>query len=121
MASKRATVVLRPAFNGLRSASAAAQLATKPYVSARNASIAAPQPRKLTRSATPTVQVRYSSSEASGEKLGKTRLYELHAKNGAKFVPFGGYSMPVQYGDLSIVDSHKWTREKASLFDVGHM
>jgi aminomethyltransferase len=29
--------------------------------------------------------------------------------------------MPVQYSDLSIVDSHNWTREKASLFDVGHM
>ena len=29
--------------------------------------------------------------------------------------------MPVQYSDLGIVDSHHWTREKASLFDVGHM
>jgi len=36
-------------------------------------------------------------------------------------VPFGGYSMPVQYSDLSITESHKWTREKCSLFDVGHM
>lgn len=36
-------------------------------------------------------------------------------------VPFAGYSMPVQYSDLSLVESHKWTREKASLFDVGHM
>lgn len=36
-------------------------------------------------------------------------------------VPFGGYSMPVQYSDLSVRDSHLWTREKASLFDVGHM
>ncbi|MCJ1438814.1 Aminomethyltransferase, mitochondrial [Xylographa pallens] len=36
-------------------------------------------------------------------------------------VPFAGYSMPVQYSDLSVGDSHKWTREKASLFDVGHM
>lgn len=36
-------------------------------------------------------------------------------------VPFGGFSMPVQYKDLSVGDSHKWTREKASLFDVGHM
>jgi aminomethyltransferase len=53
--------------------------------------------------------------------LGKTGLYELHSKHGAKFVPFGGYAMPVQYSDLSIVDSHNWTREKASLFDVGHM
>lgn len=53
--------------------------------------------------------------------MAKTGLYQLHSKYGAKFVPFGGYSMPVQYSDLSIVDSHNWTREKASLFDVGHM
>jgi aminomethyltransferase len=65
--------------------------------------------------------VRYVSSGADKEKLGRTDLYELHSKYGAKFVPFGGYSMPVQYSDLSIVDSHNWTREKASLFDVGHM
>ncbi|OQO04961.1 hypothetical protein B0A48_07979 [Cryoendolithus antarcticus] len=36
-------------------------------------------------------------------------------------VPFGGYSMPVQYSDLGVGESHHWTREKASLFDVGHM
>lgn len=36
-------------------------------------------------------------------------------------VPFGGYYMPVQYDDLSIVESHLWTRSKASLFDVSHM
>ncbi|KXL46257.1 hypothetical protein M433DRAFT_143301 [Acidomyces richmondensis BFW] len=36
-------------------------------------------------------------------------------------VPFGGYKMPVQYSDLTIAESHNWTREKASLFDVGHM
>jgi len=36
-------------------------------------------------------------------------------------VPFGAFSMPVQYSDLSVGESHKWTREKASLFDVGHM
>lgn len=29
--------------------------------------------------------------------------------------------MPVQYSDLSVGESHAWTREKASLFDVGHM
>ena len=36
-------------------------------------------------------------------------------------VPFGGYSMPLQYADLTISESHHWTRNKASLFDVGHM
>ena len=36
-------------------------------------------------------------------------------------VPFGGFSMPVQYADLGVGESHQWTREKCSLFDVGHM
>ncbi|OMH80164.1 Aminomethyltransferase, mitochondrial [Zancudomyces culisetae] len=36
-------------------------------------------------------------------------------------VPFGGWSMPLQYSDLSALDSHLWTRENASLFDVSHM
>ena len=53
--------------------------------------------------------------------LGKTDLYDLHLAHGAKMVPFGGYSMPVQYSDLGVGESHKWTREKASIFDVGHM
>lgn len=36
-------------------------------------------------------------------------------------VPFGGFYMPVQYSDLGVGESHKWTREKASIFDVSHM
>lgn len=52
---------------------------------------------------------------------GKTGLYDVHLQHGAKMVPFGNYSMPVQYSDLSVGESHAWTREKASLFDVGHM
>ncbi|KAK5694054.1 Aminomethyltransferase, mitochondrial [Elasticomyces elasticus] len=53
--------------------------------------------------------------------LGKTALYDLHLSHGAKMVPFGNYNMPVQYSDLSVGESHAWTREKCSLFDVGHM
>ena len=68
-------------------------------------------------------QQRNSSDDASSSDggLGRTALHELHIENGGKMVPFGGYSMPVQYSDLSVGESHKWTREKASLFDVGHM
>lgn len=62
-----------------------------------------------------------SSSSKQAGKLQRTALYDLHVANGGKMVPFGGYSMPVQYADLGIGESHKWTREKASLFDVGHM
>lgn len=63
---------------------------------------------------------RYASSTASGP-VKKTQLYDLHIARGAKMVPFAGYSMPLQYSDLSHVESHHWTREKASVFDVSHM
>ena len=64
-----------------------------------------------------------SSSDAAkpDSPLNRTALYDLHVEHGGKMVPFGGYEMPVQYSDLSVGESHKWTREKASLFDVGHM
>ena len=67
-------------------------------------------------------QRRDASSEATDSNTLKcTPLYNLHLAHGGKMVPFGGYSMPVQYSDLGVGESHKWTRENASLFDVGHM
>jgi aminomethyltransferase len=51
----------------------------------------------------------------------QTALHDFHVEHGGKMVPFGGFSMPLQYEDQSIVESHRFTREKASLFDVGHM
>ncbi len=50
----------------------------------------------------------------------KTYLYEYHKSLGAKFVPFAGYEMPVQY-PKGIVEEHKQTRNEAGLFDVSHM
>ena len=50
----------------------------------------------------------------------KTALYDYHKKLGAKFVPFAGYEMPVQYSS-GIVEEHKLTRNSAGMFDVSHM
>ena len=50
----------------------------------------------------------------------RTALYNYHKELGAKFVPFAGYEMPVQYA-LGIVEEHKLTRSNAGLFDVSHM
>ena len=50
----------------------------------------------------------------------KTALYNYHKNLGAKFVPFAGYEMPVQYSS-GIVEEHKITRTNAGLFDVSHM
>ncbi|KXX79112.1 putative aminomethyltransferase, mitochondrial [Madurella mycetomatis] len=64
-----------------------------------------------------------SSSEGSADKteLQKTPLYDFHLAHGAKMVPFGGYYMPVQYSSLSVGQSHAFTREHCSIFDVSHM
>ena len=53
-------------------------------------------------------------------EIQKTHLYEYHKSLGAKFVPFAGYEMPVQY-PKGIVEEHNQTRNEAGLFDVSHM
>ncbi|KIK54089.1 hypothetical protein GYMLUDRAFT_1024387 [Collybiopsis luxurians FD-317 M1] len=54
-------------------------------------------------------------------QLRKTGLYDFHLENGAKMVPFAGYSMPLSYGEVGQVASHNHVRNSAGLFDVGHM
>ncbi|MEM9801530.1 MAG: glycine cleavage system aminomethyltransferase GcvT [Planctomycetota bacterium] len=51
--------------------------------------------------------------------LQKTALHDVHVAAGAKMVPFGGWSMPVQYD--SILDEARRVRGKTGLFDIGHM
>ena len=50
----------------------------------------------------------------------KTALYNFHKNLGAKFVPFAGYEMPVQYTE-GVVKEHISTRTYAGFFDVSHM
>lgn len=63
-----------------------------------------------------TLKRQFSSSNG-----GVTALYDFHVRNGGKIVNFGGYLLPVQYSDQSIVNSHLFTRKSASIFDVSHM
>lgn len=59
-------------------------------------------------------------AESFAENLLTTPLYDRHVAAGGRMVPFGGYSLPVQY-PTGIMAEHKWTREHAGLFDVSHM
>lgn len=59
-------------------------------------------------------------AQTSAEDLKTTPLYERHVAANGRMVPFGGYSLPVQY-PTGIMAEHKWTREQAGLFDVSHM
>ena len=54
------------------------------------------------------------------ERLRRTPLHALHAELGARFTPFAGYEMPVQYKD-GLRAEHLHTRAAAGLFDVSHM
>jgi aminomethyltransferase len=49
----------------------------------------------------------------------RTPLYQCHADLGAKFVPFVGWEMPVQYS--GVIPEHNAVREAAGIFDVSHM
>ena len=46
-------------------------------------------------------------------------LNDLHAKLGAKMVPFAGYNMPVRYS--SDIEEHMTVRKGVGVFDVSHM
>ena len=59
-------------------------------------------------------------AQASTETLARTPLHALHARLGAKFAPFAGWEMPVQY-PAGILAEHAAAREGAALFDVSHM
>lgn len=48
-----------------------------------------------------------------------TPLYDRHVALGARLIPFAGWMMPVQY--KGIIHEHQLVREKAGLFDLGHM
>ncbi|HYI85708.1 MAG TPA: glycine cleavage system aminomethyltransferase GcvT [Burkholderiales bacterium] len=50
----------------------------------------------------------------------RTVLHGLHAELGARFTPFAGYEMPVQYRE-GLRAEHLHTRSQAGLFDVSHM
>ena len=50
----------------------------------------------------------------------RTPLYETHVASGARIVPFGGWDMPVQYGNGIIYEVGQ-VRNDVGVFDVSHM
>ena len=52
--------------------------------------------------------------------LNKIFLNDYYTELGAKFIPFAGYSIPINF-TLGIIKEHKHTRTKCGLFDISHM
>jgi glycine cleavage system T protein len=49
-----------------------------------------------------------------------TLLHPWHKEAGARFAPFAGYDMPIQY-KTGAVEEHRLCRRSAGLFDIDHM
>jgi aminomethyltransferase len=62
----------------------------------------------------------HGSIPDAGAGLQRTPLHALHAELGAKFCPFAGYEMPVNY-PAGVLKEHLHVRAAAGLFDVSHM
>jgi aminomethyltransferase len=56
----------------------------------------------------------------SSPQLQRTPLHQLHVELGARFMPFAGYEMPINF-PKGILKEHLHTRAAAGLFDVSHM
>jgi len=50
----------------------------------------------------------------------RSPLHERHVALGAKFAPFGGWEMPLEY-PTGVVKEHTAVREAVGLFDVSHL
>ncbi|MCL2470323.1 MAG: glycine cleavage system aminomethyltransferase GcvT [Propionibacteriaceae bacterium] len=49
----------------------------------------------------------------------ESALVSVHREAGAKFAPFGGWNMPVEYS--GVLAEHKAVRESVGIFDVSHL
>jgi len=52
--------------------------------------------------------------------LNKIFLNDYHRSHGARFAPFAGYSMPINYSK-GIIKEHLHIRKSVGVFDVSHM
>ena len=53
------------------------------------------------------------------DSLRQTPLFAEHGARGARFVPYAGWRMPVQFRGVS--EEHHAVRRAVGLFDVSHM
>ncbi|XTZ18311.1 glycine cleavage system aminomethyltransferase GcvT [Micromonospora echinospora] len=51
----------------------------------------------------------------------RSPLHERHTAAGAKFAPFGGWEMPLEYAGGGVLKEHTAVREAVGVFDVSHL
>jgi aminomethyltransferase len=60
-----------------------------------------------------------ASSQPTPANLFRTPLFELAREHQARFTPFSGWEMPVQYSSLKL--EHQAVRDRVGMFDISHM
>jgi aminomethyltransferase len=53
--------------------------------------------------------------------LRRSPLHARHADLGARFAPFGGWEMPLEYAGGGVLREHAAVRESVGVFDVSHL
>ncbi len=57
----------------------------------------------------------------SGTALQTSPLHDRHVALGAKFAPFGGWTMPLEYAGGGVLAEHTAVRSAVGIFDVSHL
>ncbi|MGC4864170.1 glycine cleavage system aminomethyltransferase GcvT [Micromonospora sp. DT53] len=61
------------------------------------------------------------TSDAAATRLRRSPLHERHTAAGAKFAPFGGWEMPLEYAGGGVLKEHAAVRTAVGVFDVSHL
>ncbi|MEU4478773.1 glycine cleavage system aminomethyltransferase GcvT [Micromonospora sp. NPDC023966] len=61
------------------------------------------------------------TSDAAETRLRRSPLHERHTALGAKFAPFGGWEMPLEYVGGGVLKEHTAVRTGVGVFDVSHL
>jgi aminomethyltransferase len=62
-----------------------------------------------------------SAEQADTGALLDSPLHQRHVAAGAKFAPFSGWSMPVEYSGAGVLAEHAAVRNAVGIFDVSHL
>jgi aminomethyltransferase len=62
-----------------------------------------------------------SAERAEPGALLNSPLYQRHVAAGAKFAPFSGWSMPLEYAGAGVLAEHAAVRNAVGIFDVSHL
>ncbi|MEV4759201.1 glycine cleavage system aminomethyltransferase GcvT [Micromonospora sp. NPDC049559] len=61
------------------------------------------------------------TADVPADSSRRSPLHERHAALGARFAPFGGWQMPLDYAGGGVIAEHTAVREAVGIFDVSHL